>query len=376
MARNSTICGRLLLVCLLVASACSSGDDEGHANYATLPAVADSVTTEFTSTGEVNVRSDVELTGSASTSSAVVTETADEAAVVNQTADLGEWSEDEVFSFVDLYLFVRDRVVLGEEHPSALEGYAAPAVVAAVADQQAINLAGLDALDLSARQDLQTFPYLIEAHREGDRIAAVMCSEQWVQSIHNAWRTVFVDEAFVLDIVDGELRVSDHQVAHDGSTMTEGLTCLPGIIGERAVDGARKGIEVTDAIELNPELAATTDFTESFAGLALASMEELALTADTGTRRISPVETRYTPLGVDTSKGWDFIAVVSVCRHFPEGAFVENLATGEIRQLNPDAVPGYSVESLVYVYVEDKPRIEGGDEFLWNLDAATSEGCW
>lgn len=359
----------VLVALTLVSSACAGGSTgDVNANYVSLPPAAESVETEFSSDGTVRVNPNV-----ASDQASDDTPTA---VLVDQSSDLGEWTQEEVGQAVEFFLFLRDEIVIGNEHPAALEPRASAAVVAAVADQRALNLDGVENFASSARSDLRTFPFVLETSREGDRIAAVVCSEQWGLNMNDAWHTVFVDEAIVFEIVDDELVVAEHHVAHDGARTTEGLTCLSGIFGERAVDGARRGIETMDAIEADPSLALTTDYSEAFDGLAFASIESLGQTIDMTKRRISPVETRYTPIGLDPSKGWDFIAAVSVCRHYPEGVYDEVIATGQRIQVDPDAGPGYSAETIVHVYIEDKPRSEGGTEYLWDFNTNVTEGCW
>jgi len=212
--------------------------------------------------------------------------------------------------------------------------------------------------------------------REGDRIAAISCTERWGLRHGGTWQTVLVDEAFIFDVSGEELLLTEHRVAHDGQRDTPGLTCISPNLGERAVDGARRGIEIMDAIAADPSLAETTNFADSFDGLALESIQAIDKTIDPSHRRVTPVETRYTPVGIDAATGWDFIAVVSVCRHYPEGVFDQDVETGQLRPIEEPAGPGYSAETLVYVHVENKHRDDGGTEYLWDFATNVTEGCW
>ena len=288
---------------------------------------------------------------------------------------LGAFTEDDVLAAATEFSDVRDAIVVGDEDAAALASIASPNVIAQVQTTAAQNLANLEAFDPASRSSYTTYVDFVAVQRQQDQIVGASCSERWGQRPGGTWQISFVDEAYTFDIIDDDLIVVDVTTAHDGEPATTGLSCFSGILGERAVDGARAGIDALRAIAVDPTLAATTDFETLFGGVALDSFAPLATTADPSRRRVTPVETRYTPLGID-ARSLDFIGVVSVCRFYPQGVLDEVVATGERVEVNTNYQPGTSIEDRVSVWIEPKSRVDGGVERFWSFEANVSEGCW
>lgn len=299
-----------------------------------------------------------------------------QAVPVSAPQSLAPFTEDDVFDAVNTFVDTRDAVVAGTTSSDALNALVSPRVLADVHTERDKNLANLETHSVHARVSYTTFPYVLDVQRAGDQIAAVTCSERWSERRTGAHQVVFVDQAMLFDIVDGALQLTEVRTAHDGERASEGLTCFVGIMGERALDAARNGVDALEAISADPALAHTTDFEALFSAVAYDSFSVIPDTVDMTRRRVSPVEVTYTPLGIDPSKGIDFIGAVSVCRYYPEGVYDEVIATGERLQVNDAYAPGTSVEDIVYVHIEPKRRSQGGVDHFWDFTADVSRDCW
>lgn len=357
-----------LLAGVLLLTSCASDRNEPSANVVGF----DDTSPNATASGSTGVVSPEQSNAAANS-----TDSADSTGLVASSGGdaLAPFTEDDVLDAVNAYVDTRDEVLVGDEALDSLSLIANPGIVAQVEAAQVENLANIEAFNGSARMSYVTWPDFVDVQRRDDRIVAVSCTERWSERRSGNYQISFIDEAFIFDIVDDALVLSEVRTAHDGEPGTGGLTCFSGILGERAVDAARAGIEALDAIDADPSRAATTDFESLFGGVAYDTFAALATNIDQTTRRISPVETRYTPLGLDPAS-LDFLGLVSVCRYYPEGVYDEDIATGQRLEVNADYGPGASFEDIIHVWIEPKRRVEGGVEQFFDFEANVSEGCW
>lgn len=333
---------RIVVLSLLFAASCASGDDSEQAsnpNYVAVEAQEQSTTADTApDPGTTDADTSAENAGSAG--------------AVPDTAPAGEL--DTIIQRFDDFLSLRSQAITGVVALDELVTVATPQAVAQVEQLRTKNDELIASDSYAALSNLVEWSNITLVNQLDDGYAFTDCTERQFVTPGGATVVRFVTNRVTMVDSNGDLLVDEIIELQDGSfaLTPDEFGCVPPSFIERAEQTA--DLAVTEAARLiaDPTGALNNELPAIFRDDARDDLElALQSLSNEGLARESDETVELQVVGMDVNRA-EFTVVVSVCRTYPQGR-VYTSKSGEA--LTTDLPLGSSYEEWIYVQLDPVP---------------------